>query len=73
MASDKKDNDAPVEASQGDVAVGSVETAYEDDCFAVRVIEIPKSKWVRRYRSVAFQMVLLSLLSFSGPSMSNGE
>ncbi|KAH8883766.1 duf895 domain protein membrane protein [Thozetella sp. PMI_491] len=43
----------------------------EDDHYALRVVEIPANKWVRRYRSVVFQMVLLSFLAFSGPSMSN--
>lgn len=73
MASVKKDNGAPVAEFQMDVAVGDVEHITEDDSYAVRIIDIPKSKWVRRFRSVAFQMVLLSLLSFSGPSMSNGK
>ncbi|OCF45331.1 hypothetical protein I317_00854 [Kwoniella heveanensis CBS 569] len=38
---------------------------------AVRAIEIPSNKWLRRYRSVIFQMVMLGILSFSGPSMSD--
>lgn len=39
---------------------------------ALRIIELPKQAWVRKYRSVLFQMVIFGLLSFSGPSMDNG-
>jgi hypothetical protein len=45
-------------------------TDYGD---ALRVIELPESKWLRIFRSVKFQMFLLGVLSFSGPSMSDGE
>ncbi|WVQ62893.1 uncharacterized protein L199_001042 [Kwoniella botswanensis] len=38
---------------------------------ALRIIKLPQSKWVRRYRGVVFQMIVLALLAFSGPSMSN--
>ncbi|OCF39058.1 hypothetical protein I317_07128 [Kwoniella heveanensis CBS 569] len=42
-----------------------------EDHDALRAIKVPTSTWVRRYRSVAFQMVIMALLAFSGPSMSN--
>ena len=53
-------------------AARSGEADGVEDPYAVRMVEIPASKWTRRYRSVAFQMVVLAILSFSGPSMSNG-
>ncbi|KAJ9130960.1 Peroxidase [Pleurostoma richardsiae] len=63
---DGRDDETPsVEA-----VIFSNEVVVEDP-YAVRIVEIPEHKWQRRYRSVAFQMVLLSMLSFSGPSMSN--
>ncbi|KAF4938598.1 UNC93-like protein 2 [Colletotrichum fructicola] len=71
MASNIKSNDAPNTVGQSNATLDPVETVSEDDAYAVRIIQIPDSKWKRHYRSVAFQMVLLSLLSFSGPSMSN--
>ncbi|KAI8264001.1 hypothetical protein K4K58_012618 [Colletotrichum sp. SAR11_239] len=71
MASNIKSNDAPSTVDQSNATLDPVETVSEDDAYAVRIIQIPDSKWKRHYRSVAFQMVLLSLLSFSGPSMSN--
>ncbi|KAI8315209.1 hypothetical protein K4K59_001539 [Colletotrichum sp. SAR11_240] len=71
MASNIKSNDAPNTVDQSNATLDPVETVSEDDAYAVRIIQIPDSKWKRHYRSVAFQMVLLSLLSFSGPSMSN--
>ncbi|KAK8861196.1 hypothetical protein IAR55_002015 [Kwoniella newhampshirensis] len=48
----------------------AVESQSEDHD-ALREIEIPVDKWRRRYRSVAFQMVIMAMLAFSGPSMSN--
>ncbi|CAI0647663.1 unnamed protein product [Colletotrichum noveboracense] len=72
MTSNIKSNDAPNTVDQSNATLDPVETVSEDDAYAVRIIQIPDSKWKRHYRSVAFQMVLLSLLSFSGPSMSNG-
>ncbi|KAI8293725.1 hypothetical protein K4K56_004116 [Colletotrichum sp. SAR 10_98] len=71
MASNIKSNDAPNTVDQSNATLDPVETVSEGDAYAVRIIQIPDSKWKRHYRSVAFQMVLLSLLSFSGPSMSN--
>ncbi|KAK8869439.1 hypothetical protein IAR55_000003 [Kwoniella newhampshirensis] len=47
------------------------EYAGNEDHDALRAIEVPTNKWTRRYRSVAFQMVILAVLAFSGPSMSN--
>lgn len=75
MSADKKDDktngqDCESRAAEAPVFVGET---YLEDPYAVRIVEIPEDKWLRRYRSVAFQMVLLSLLSFSGPSMSNGK
>lgn len=72
MADDKK-NGQSAPPDQPDLAVGAVEEVGEEDVYALRVIEIPKSKWLRRYRSVAFQIAILCVLSFSGPSMSNGK
>ncbi|KAI8234022.1 hypothetical protein K4K54_009278 [Colletotrichum sp. SAR 10_86] len=71
MAFNTNNNGTPNMGDQSNPTSSTVETVSEDDAYAVRIIQIPDSKWKRRYRSVAFQMVLLSLLSFSGPSMSN--
>ncbi|XXG98145.1 hypothetical protein Hte_004466 [Hypoxylon texense] len=67
MAGDKK-NHGDGQAVAAEPIAGE---SFELDPFALRVVEIPQKKWVRRYRSVAFQMVVLALLAFSGPSMSN--
>lgn len=60
---DKKDVD--VITADADVA--------EDNAGVLRVIEIPNSKRLRQFRSVAFQMVIFGALSVCGPSMVNGE
>ncbi|KAI1380273.1 duf895 domain protein membrane protein [Hypoxylon crocopeplum] len=71
MPGDKKDYQDGDSQAQAQAAEPIVGESHEVDPFALRVVEIPNSKWVRRYRSVAFQMVVLAMLSFSGPSMSN--
>ncbi|KAI4867429.1 duf895 domain protein membrane protein [Hypoxylon rubiginosum] len=67
MSGDKKTH----EDGQAVAAEPIAGESHELDHFALRVVEIPQNKWLRRYRSVAFQMVVLALLAFSGPSMSN--
>ncbi len=69
MSGDKKTH----EDGQAVAAEPIAGESHELDHFALRVVEIPQNKWLRRYRSVAFQMVVLALLAFSGPSMSNGK
>ncbi|RDW64680.1 hypothetical protein BP6252_10331 [Coleophoma cylindrospora] len=68
-------SDAAKVKQDGDQAVQPVVVSFQEiigeDHDAVRIIEIPENKWMRRFRSVAFQMVLFALLSISGPSVSN--
>ncbi|EFW99067.1 duf895 domain protein membrane protein [Grosmannia clavigera kw1407] len=67
---DRKDAEAAVGVPEDVLPVAYEDEASEDNN-AVRMVEIPGNKWLRRYRSVAFQMIAMALLAFSGPSMSN--
>lgn len=66
-------NLAPGEASVDVEILQNGQMAGTENADALRIIELPDGKWTRMYRSVRFQMLLLGVLSFSGPSMSDGE
>ncbi|KAM0418895.1 hypothetical protein ACHAPT_012160 [Fusarium lateritium] len=70
MSSSQKGSPDIVAAVAGPDSGEGEQNAVEDP-HALRIVKIPPKKWLRRYRSVAFQMVILAILSFSGPSMSN--
>lgn len=47
--------------------------ALDDPGQEVRIIDIPPpptTKWGKLYRSAAFQIVIVAMLAFSGPGMS---
>ncbi|WVR06120.1 hypothetical protein IAU60_003150 [Kwoniella sp. DSM 27419] len=71
MSRDTMDSKDDVE--QVNIAQVNELDGRNQDGDAVREIAVPDNKWLRRYRSVTFQMVILGLLSFSGPSMSDAS